>query len=143
MARMAPKKSYLSAKPPLTASEASTSALFLGGRFRRADGSFFYRRMENVSKLYVPLHSSYLNESFLSGSVQPVICDLKVNEYVCIEAASSLGITDVYHNKVLGVRTAPNTPPTIKKCHLNTVDDIELAQRVPFKKPAKTVRADG
>ena len=93
--------------------------------------------------MFLSTAHAYLNESFLSGSVQSVICDLEVNEFACIEAASSLSITDVYHNKVLGVRTAPNTPPTIKKCHLNTVDDIELAQRVPFKKPANTVRSDG
>ena len=73
---------------------------------------------------------------------------MKVNEFDCIKENGftkypGLGIRDVYHNKVLGVSAAPDIPPTIFKCDLNTVDDIDLSQRVSFKGPAEMVRADG
>ena len=42
-------------------------------------------------------------------------------------------------DRVIGVHAAPNMPPTILKCDLNIVDDITLAKRVPFKKPAERV----
>ena len=51
----------------------------------------------------------------------------------------SLSITDVYHNKALGVLSGPDIPPTILKCNLNTASDIRLGQRVPFKAPAERV----
>ena len=65
------------------------------------------------------------------------------DEFDCIKEYPGLGIRDVYHNKVLGVSAAPDIPPAIFKCDLNTVDDIELSQRVSIKGPAEMVRADG
>ena len=49
-------------------------------------------------------------------------------------------IADVHLDRVIGVRAAPDMSPTILKCDLNIVDDITLAERVPFKMlPAERV----
>ena len=99
--------------------------------------------MDHVSKSFISTSHIARLSNFLSGSVQPVICDVKNNAFDCLKTDSSVSITDVYHNKVLGVRTAPNMPPTVLKCDLNIANDFVLCDRVQFKRPAEKVWSDG
>ena len=143
-AQMARVKLFLLSQSHLimVALSAFTSAPCLRGRFRPADGSSSWLRMDHVSKSFLSRSQTASLSNFLSGSVQPVICDVKNNAFDFLKTDSSVSITDVYHNKVLGVRTAPNMPPTVLKCDLNIANDFVLCDRVQFKRPAEKVWSD-